>query len=80
MLAPFNRKVVSITPPAAIVDNAAVTTATIDTAGFDYLVINLYLGATDIAVAAAKVQEADAVGEPCLPCAVGQDDRDVTGA
>lgn len=52
----------AVTPPAAIVDNAAVTTATIDTAGFRYLVINLFLGATDIAVASLKVQESDDSG------------------
>lgn len=58
----FNRKVVSITPPAAIVDNAAYTTAVVDTAGYDYATINVYLGATDIAMAALKVQESDEAG------------------
>lgn len=60
MIAPFKRKIVSITPPAAIVDNASYITATVDTGGYDYAVINVYLGATDIAMVALKVQESDA--------------------
>ena len=55
-------KFVSITPPAAIVDNASYTTATIDTAGFAYLRVLVYLGATDIAMAALKLQESDDSG------------------
>lgn len=62
MLTALHRKMVAITNPAAIVDNAAVTTATINTAGYRYLVINLLLGATDIAVASLKVQESDDSG------------------
>lgn len=59
---PTNGKFVSITPPAAIVDNASYTTAAIDTKGFDYANIYCYLGATDIAMAALKVQESDDSG------------------
>lgn len=55
-------KVISVTPPAEIVDNASYTTAEIDTAGFDALVILVYLGATDIAMSALKVTESDASG------------------
>ena len=55
-------KWVSVTPPAAIVDNASLTTATIDTAGFAYLRVFLYLGATDIAMSALKLQESDDSG------------------
>lgn len=62
MLAPFNRKIVAITPPEAIRDNSSWTTATIDTAGYDYAVINVHLGATDIAMTALKVQESDDSG------------------
>lgn len=53
-------KFVALTPPAAIVDNAAYTTAAVDTAGFRKLQILVLLGATDIAVAALKVQESEA--------------------
>lgn len=56
---PVTGKYVSVTPPAAIVDNAALTCNVIDTQGFRFCRITMYLGATDIAVAAAKVQEAD---------------------
>ena len=55
-----NFKIVAITPPAAIIDNAAVTTTAVDTAGFDYCTIVLQLGATDIAMTALAVQESDA--------------------
>ena len=55
-------KWVSVTPPAAIVDNASLSTATIDTAGFAYLRVFLYLGAMDIAMTALKLQESDDSG------------------
>jgi hypothetical protein len=57
-----NTKLVSITPPAAIVDNASYTTASIDTQGWDYLQVVVYLGATDIAMTALKLQENDTDG------------------
>ena len=55
-------KYLSITPPAAIVDNASLTTAEIDTKGYDHCTIVCYLGATDIAMTALKVTESDASG------------------
>lgn len=55
-------KFFSITPPAAIVDNAAYTTAEIDTLGFDHLTVVLYLGATDIAMAACALQSSNTSG------------------
>jgi len=57
-----NTKLVSITPPAAIVDNASYTTASIDTQGWDYMQVVVYLGATDIAMTALKLQESDTDG------------------
>ena len=54
-----NQKIVTITPPAAIVDNSAFTTAEIDTKGWDYAQIYVHLGATDIAMTALQVTEAD---------------------
>jgi hypothetical protein len=57
-----NTKLISMTPPAAIVDNASYTVAEIDTAGFDYLNIIVQLGATDIAMVAMSVTESDATG------------------
>lgn len=53
-------KLVGITPPATIVDNASYTTTAVDTVGFAHCKIVIYLGATDIAMAALKVQESDA--------------------
>lgn len=57
-----NWKFVSITPPAAIIDNASATTAEVDTKGWDHAQIWVYLGATDIAMTALKVTESDASG------------------
>lgn len=55
-------KLVNLTPPAAIVDNASFTVAELDTLGFDYAVIYVMLGATDIAFTAAAVTESDTSG------------------
>lgn len=55
----LDRKIVWITPPAAIIDNASATTASIDTKGFDRCDIYVGLGALDIALAAFKVQQSD---------------------
>ena len=63
-------KYLSITPPAAIIDNASVTTAEIDTKGWQHCTIVCYLGATDIAMTALKVTESDTSGS---------DHADVTG-
>lgn len=52
----------NVTPPAAIVDNAAFTTTTIDTKGFSKLIILVCLGALDIALAAMKLQNSDNSG------------------
>jgi hypothetical protein len=57
-----NFKMVSVTPPAAIVDNAAFTTAEVDTKGFDYALFKVYIGAIDIAMAALQVTESDTSG------------------
>lgn len=57
-----NCKVVNVTPPAAIVNNAAFSTTTIDTKGYDAVAIYFALGATDVAMAALKVQESDDSG------------------
>jgi hypothetical protein len=55
-------KVVNLTPPAAIIDNSAVTVAELDTLGFDYCEIYVALGATDIAMTVLKVTESDTAG------------------
>lgn len=81
---PVNEKIVLITPPAAIVDNAAFGTTTIDTYGFRHCSIYVILGALDIAVGALKVQESDASnmsGATDVPgTVVGTDTTDVGGA
>lgn len=59
---PEKQKIVIVTPPAAIVDNASLPTASIDSKGWDKLDIYVILGATDIAMTALKVQESDTDG------------------
>jgi hypothetical protein len=60
MVSAQNSKYLIVTSPVAIVDNASFTTNSIDTLGFDYLQVVVTLGATDIALAALKLQTADA--------------------
>lgn len=55
-------KFTTVTPPAAIVDNAAFTTAAIDTQGWGELMFLVILGALDIAVAVLKVTESEDSG------------------
>lgn len=55
-----NVKYVAITPPAAIVDNAAFTTAAVDTKGFSHLTIVAQFGALDIAPASSSIRMSDA--------------------
>lgn len=62
MIPALEQKVVSVINPAAILDDASATTNEIDTLGYDYCTIYVQVGATDIAVAALKVQESDTSG------------------
>lgn len=55
-------KVFNLTPPAALVDNASLTITELDTKGFDYAVIELIMGATDIACSAMILTESDTAG------------------
>lgn len=57
---PIVDKLVSVTPPAAIIDNASATCNVVDTLGFRYARYVFQFGAMDIAVSAMKIQEADA--------------------
>jgi hypothetical protein len=59
MNAALNKKVVMLTQPAAIVDNAAFTTASLDTKGFKKAIIYVALGALDIALSVFKLRESD---------------------
>lgn len=62
MIQQQNQKLVSLVPPAAIVNNAAVTVASLDTLGFEYVRITVHLGATDIALTVLKVGTSDTDG------------------
>lgn len=59
-------KVLAVIQPVAIVDNASWTTVEIDTKAsginWEYCTIYFLLGATDIAIAALKMQESDTTG------------------
>lgn len=60
---PFlNEKYGIMTAPAAIVDDASLTTTEIDTIGYDYLKLIVIVGATDIALTALTVTESDTAG------------------
>lgn len=52
-------KFVNVTPPVAINDNTAYTTATVDTLGFREATFLISFGVMDIAVAALKLTESD---------------------
>lgn len=55
-------KVVNVIPPAVIKDNASFTAVGVDRTGFHYATFYVTLGATDIAMAALKLQESDTDG------------------
>lgn len=59
MIQTLTQKIVLVTPPGAIVDNASLATASIDTKGYDQLDVYVILGATDIAMAALKMTYSD---------------------
>lgn len=58
----LNLKFVKITPPGAIIDNAAAVTATLDTLGMGWVTIVVHFGAMDIAVSVMKLTESDDSG------------------
>ena len=62
MFSTQNCKFVNTTPPAAIIDNAAATTAALDTKGWEEATFIVQLGALDIAISTMKLQESDSSG------------------
>ncbi len=54
-----NTKTVNVIPPQAIKDNGSWTANAVDTKDWDYATFYFHLGATDIAMAALKLQESD---------------------
>jgi hypothetical protein len=61
-----NVKFVPVTPPGAIVDNTAFTTAAVDTIGYRHLTFLVIFGAIDIAPASASIRQSNAsnMGSP----------------
>lgn len=59
MIDALTQKIVGVTPPAAIVDNAAFVTASIDCSGVGWVTFIVYLGALDIGLVALKLRESD---------------------
>jgi hypothetical protein len=78
----MNTKYFSVTPPAAVKDNAAFTTAEIDTAGWDFCQIVCYIGATDIAMAVLQVTETDTTGsgQVAITGTIVGTDKNIDGA
>lgn len=68
-----NTKILNTIPPAVIKDNASFTAVAVDTKGWDWAMFVFSLGATDIAMAALKLQESDDDGS-------GDAYADVSGA
>lgn len=60
MIETGNQKVVAVTNPGAIVDNAEFSTAPVDTRGFRHVIVVAVLGALDVALSALKLRESDA--------------------
>lgn len=58
----INGKVLNTIPPAVIKDNASYTATEIDTQGYSSVEVIFALGASDIAMAALKLQESDTAG------------------
>lgn len=58
----INGKVLNTIPPAVIKDNASYTATEIDTQGYSSVDVIFALGASDIAMAALKLQESDTAG------------------
>lgn len=58
----LDTKMQIVTAPAAIIDNASLTTTEIDTEGYEYLRVAVILGATDIALTACKLTQSDTSG------------------
>ena len=52
-------KQIVLVEPQARINNSAVTVASVDRSGFDYAVIQAYVGANDIGFTTFKLQEAD---------------------
>lgn len=57
-----NWKLVNVTPPAALIDNASATTEEVDTQGWNRARYIIQLGATDIALTALHVTQSDSAG------------------
>ena len=76
-----NCKLVTITPPAAIIDNASAVTSEIDCKGFRFLRVIVHLGAMDIAMTALKLTESDTSGSghADIPGAVYGTSTDIAG-
>lgn len=73
---PVQHKIVRVTSPAAIVDNASLSCLAVDRKGFDFARYVFYFGSMDIAVTALKVQESDTLTDSTTLASAA----DVTGA
>ena len=60
-MVPNDRKLIVMAQPAAVINNQAVSSTPLDCIGFEYAEIIVYLGATDIAMTALKLQQSDAL-------------------
>jgi hypothetical protein len=63
MIAAYGSKRKVLIAPGAALDAGSATANSIDCLGFDFLVVNVALGATDVAMTALKLQESDDDGD-----------------
>jgi len=82
MLPPMYKETVSFQPQAKV-NNASASATAIDTQGFRYLEVSVFLGDTDIALSALKLQECDTSGGSYVDIVgtrVGTDNNDAGAA
>lgn len=79
MIPALQTKSAVVTAPGAQVNNASATCTAVDTIGWDYARFRLFLGATDIALTAWKVQQCDTSGGSYADIATSDDATGTTG-
>lgn len=81
-----NSKFVNVSPPVAIKDDGSWSTTAVDTKGYNFAQFAVQLGATDVAMAALKLQESDddgssdAYADVAGAVAGGEGSVDIAGA
>jgi hypothetical protein len=59
MIPQYQEKIVVVSPPVTLADNATLTCATVDTYGYEYAEFVTMIGVTAVALTAHKIQQSD---------------------